>query len=80
VGSQRTSTWHEWYRDARLFLLAFIVQNRGPPALPSCLRDGLDAEFNEPRVRYALRELTQMSLVTHDKSNDTYSMHPLIHR
>ncbi|KAL2784344.1 hypothetical protein BJX66DRAFT_330034 [Aspergillus keveii] len=76
VGSQRTSTWHEWYRDARLFLLAFIVQNRGPPALPSCLRDGLDAEFNEPRVRYALRELTQMSLVTHDKSNDTYSMHP----
>ncbi|KAL3491422.1 hypothetical protein BJX62DRAFT_251390 [Aspergillus germanicus] len=80
VGSQRTSTWHEWYRDLRLFLLAFIVQNRGPPALPSCLRDGLDAEFNEPRVRYALRELTQMSLVTHDKSNDTYSMHPLVHR
>ncbi|KAL4949497.1 hypothetical protein BDW69DRAFT_198030 [Aspergillus filifer] len=36
--------------------------------------------FDEYRVRSALVELVRMSLVTHDKSTDSYSMHPLIHR
>ena len=64
----------------RLLLLGFIAQDRTPPALSFHTRRQRFGFFDEVRVRYALRELVQMSLVTHHESNDSYSMHPLVHR
>ncbi|KAL4929238.1 uncharacterized protein BDV17DRAFT_77899 [Aspergillus undulatus] len=74
-------TWYQRYNNMRLSVLAFLVQDRGPQALPSFMRAGRDlGYFDEFRVRSALIELLQMSLVTHDGSTDSYSMHPLVHR
>jgi tetratricopeptide (TPR) repeat protein len=75
------STWYQRYNDMRLFILGYITQDRSPPALPLFIREGRESGFfDEVRVRYALRELAQMSLITHHESNDSYSMHPLVHR
>ncbi|KAL4752595.1 hypothetical protein BDW72DRAFT_211557 [Aspergillus terricola var. indicus] len=56
---QQPLTWYQRYRDLR----------RGPPALPLCLRETSVDDFDESRVRYALRELTRI-----------YSIHPFVHR
>ncbi|KAL4734292.1 hypothetical protein BDV11DRAFT_209523 [Aspergillus similis] len=77
---QQALTWYQRYRNLRLSILAFAMKGRGPPALPLCLRETSVAEFDESRVRYALRELTRISLITHDNVNDSYSMHPFVHR
>ena len=75
------STWYQRYNNMRLSILSFITQNRSPPALPLFIREGRESGFfDEVRLRYALRELVQMSLITHHESNDSYSMHPLVHR
>jgi tetratricopeptide (TPR) repeat protein len=74
-------TWHQRYRNIRLLILGFITRERGPPALPRMVRDGRESGFfDEVRARYALRELVQMSLITHHESSDSYSMHPLVHK
>ncbi|KAL4797414.1 hypothetical protein BDV19DRAFT_387222 [Aspergillus venezuelensis] len=74
-------TWTQWYKNMRLLIIAFIMQDRGPPALPSFMKEERNSRhFDEYRVRSALVELVRMSLITHDKSTDSYSMHPLIHR
>ncbi|PKY00777.1 hypothetical protein P168DRAFT_275238 [Aspergillus campestris IBT 28561] len=73
-------SWYETYNNLRLFLLVYLTQGRDPPILPDFIRQGRESEtLDIPRIRYALRELTQMSLITHDESDDSYSMHPLIH-
>ncbi|KAL4813456.1 hypothetical protein BDW67DRAFT_187715 [Aspergillus spinulosporus] len=77
---QQPLTWYQRYRDLRLSILAFAMKGRGPPALPLCLRETSVADFDESRVRYALRELTRISLITHDDVNDSYSIHPFVHR
>ncbi|KAL4960320.1 uncharacterized protein BDV14DRAFT_182970 [Aspergillus stella-maris] len=74
-------TWNKWYKNMRLLMIAFVMQDRGPPALPFFMKEERNPRyFDEYRVRSALVELVQMSLITHDKSTDSYSMHPLIHR
>lgn len=74
-------TWYQTYDDIRLYLLRFIAQDQGSPALPPFIQQGRDLGFfDEVRVRYALKELVQSSLVTYDEINDSYSMHPLVHR
>jgi tetratricopeptide (TPR) repeat protein len=79
--SKMPLTWQQIYKTMRLSALNFIMQNRSPPALPSFIRNGRESGFfDEVRVRYALKELTQMSLITHHESNDSYSMHPLVHK
>ncbi|KAJ5997596.1 hypothetical protein N7522_009256 [Penicillium canescens] len=74
------SDWNQRYIELRLLLLVFLMKERGRPVLPDFIRQGRESEtLDIPRIRYALRELTQMSLITHDESDDSYSMHPLIH-
>jgi tetratricopeptide (TPR) repeat protein len=50
--------------------------------MPAVLRqgEGID-EFDEIRLRVALKELTQLSLITHHRidGNDSHSMHSLVH-
>lgn len=36
--------------------------------------------FDKIRVRAAMRQLTQYSLVVHNKERDSWSMHPLVHK
>ncbi|OQD81218.1 hypothetical protein PENANT_c029G10425 [Penicillium antarcticum] len=76
----RPLAWNQRYNDLRLSILGFIAHNRGPPALPSFIREGRElGVLDEPRVRYALSELIQVSLITHHEANDSYSIHPLLH-
>lgn len=73
-------SWYQTYENVRLFLLVYLTQGRDPPILPDLIRQGRESEHVDiPRIRYALMELTQMSLITHDEIDDSYSMHPLIH-
>ena len=45
------------------------------------VRDGRNAkEFDPDRLRRALRQLTQFSLVIHNDKTDAYSIHPLVHK
>jgi tetratricopeptide (TPR) repeat protein len=76
-------TWSKWYRTKTFELLSYIFKDRGPPALPDALREAYrSAEFDEDRLRAALRELVQMSLIARNdlNDNDSYSMHPLVHK
>ena len=40
----------------------------------------LSKEFDSDRLRVALRQLTQFSLITHSAHTDSYSLHPLVHK
>jgi tetratricopeptide (TPR) repeat protein len=58
----------------------FLVQLGFQPVLPKALRVVEGAEhFDKSRLRRALQELSQMSLITHNTANDSYSMHLLVH-
>ncbi|KAF3895608.1 Tetratricopeptide repeat domain-containing [Trichophyton interdigitale] len=79
--AERPLTWYQKYKSTQFAILSYLMQDRSPPVLPSAIREGRDLWFfDEVRIRYALRELIQMSLVTQDESSDSYSMHPLVHR
>lgn len=65
-------------------LCAAIHVYRGPPALPRLIQDGRESSSDDDndfdvRVSDALRELTSLSLVSFNKHNNTYSMHPIVH-
>jgi tetratricopeptide (TPR) repeat protein len=79
-GKGQPSDWHQRQHELRLFLQVYLTKEHGRPILPDFIREGRESEtLNVARIRYALQELTQMSLITHDGSDDSYSMHPLIH-
>ncbi|KAJ5316926.1 hypothetical protein N7508_001434 [Penicillium antarcticum] len=79
-GKGQLLDWHQRHNELRLFLLVYLTKEHGRPILPDFIRQGRESEtLDVPRIRYALKELTQMSLITHDGSDDSYSMHPLIH-
>ena len=74
-----------WRRRLREWIFQVVAQyqDRGYPVLPAALRDDDNADsFCIHRLRRALSELTQVSLVTHRRINDidVYSMHPLVHK
>ncbi|KAJ5569877.1 tetratricopeptide repeat domain-containing protein [Penicillium hispanicum] len=76
-----TLTWYQKYNQMRMLILGFIAQDRGPSTLPRFIREGRESGFFDgARLRYALKELVQMSLITYHESNNSYSMHPLVHR
>lgn len=68
----------------RHLLGAAVQVYRRPPALPGLIRDARDISSNDDdefddRLDEALRELTSLSLITFNKRNKTYSMHPIVH-
>ncbi|KAH8593285.1 hypothetical protein B0O99DRAFT_627713 [Bisporella sp. PMI_857] len=72
-----------WFRTLPSSLLTWMLANRTPPVLPDAIRDGqLLRHFDPDRLRSALKELVQTSLIVHNDSqnSDSYSMHPLIHK
>lgn len=76
----RKWSWGVILKGLAVKIIAFVTQDRTPPVLPDVLRDidGLDQD-NEVRLRAALNELTQLSLITYNDSDDNYSMHPVVH-
>ncbi|KAF2480901.1 tetratricopeptide repeat domain-containing protein [Neohortaea acidophila] len=76
----RRQNWSQWCNARLLLVLTYLNRNRSPPVLPTVLRDGRrEGRFSKSRVRAALRQLTQCSLLIHNDQKDTYSMHPLVH-
>ncbi|MCJ1462094.1 hypothetical protein MMC07_000694 [Pseudocyphellaria aurata] len=83
-GASRRKTWKQILKDMGAMVMVSIYKNRGPPVLPAMIRDvealgSVDEDSLKDRLRLALKELTQMSLVTHHPRNDSYSIHPLVH-
>lgn len=77
----RPNTWSEYFRDKFFRTLEFILKDRGPPFLPSVLRETapFDEKLLNVRLRHTLGILSRMSLITHHEDSDVYSMHPLVH-
>lgn len=73
-------SWGQIFKEMAVKFMALVTQDRTPPVLPGVLRDidGLDRD-NEVRLRAALNELTQLSLITYNDNDDNYSMHPVVH-
>jgi tetratricopeptide (TPR) repeat protein len=73
-------SWSQSMRSIGLGVYLFLMNLGSCPVLPKVLRDAEELElFDEFRLRDALKELHQMSLITYNDANDGYSMHPLIH-
>ena len=68
------------FKEIVVDTIVFLSKDRTPPVLLDGLRDidGFDRD-NEVRLRAALNELTQLSLITYNERDDNYSMHPVVH-
>jgi hypothetical protein len=75
-------TWAQFFKRLGLDIISYLLQLGNRPALPRLLSGALESEpFDELRLRKALKELFQMSLVfeNSDPKEDSYSMHPVLH-
>lgn len=59
------------FKETALEIFAFFSKDCTPPVLPDVLRDteGFDRD-SEVRLRAALNELTQLSLITYNESEE----------
>ena len=76
----KSRSWENILRNRAIEMLQFMAKDRTPPVLPEILRDThAYGPENEVRLRAALNELTQLSLITHNDKDNDYSMHPVVH-
>ena len=70
-----------WMRDASSLINTVLKADQPRPILPQVLRlpKGTSDDFDEDRLREALVELSQRSLIMYHTDRDAYSMHPLLH-
>ncbi|KAF4448457.1 tetratricopeptide repeat domain-containing [Fusarium albosuccineum] len=88
--SAQPSTHSSWLvalfdrlREAPTALLALLFRNQGPGILPKLIREAWQCggvDNADDRIRLALKELVQMSLIIRNDHTDTYAMHPIVHR
>ena len=78
-GKPRTKAWSQSLGSIGRAFYSFLVQLGVQPVLPEVLRLTDSEQFGEYRLRTALLELSQMSIITHNSANDSYSMHTLVH-
>ncbi|KAL4971289.1 tetratricopeptide repeat domain-containing protein [Aspergillus desertorum] len=71
-------TWTVWFRDWVMALLAPLT--KPCVTLPAVLRDEDDIPFDEDRLRSALSLLVGLGMLTLVDENNSYSMHPLVHK
>ena len=74
--------WAQVLRTWGIGTLAFFLRLGYRPVLPRMLSDALHSgQFDKIRLREALKELFQMSLIfaNPDPKDDSYSMHPAVH-
>ena len=82
IGKKATVPWAQYLRSLGIGILGFVLKLGYRPVLPRLLSDALESrQFDELRLRQALKELFQMSLVfaNPDPKDDSYSMHPAVH-
>jgi tetratricopeptide (TPR) repeat protein len=80
--AQPNTTWAQTFRKFGFGIFAFLLNLGYRPVLPRMLGDALGSRsFDELRLREALKELFQFSLVfaNPDPKDDSYSMHPAVH-
>ena len=74
--------WAQVLKSFGLGILGFLLKLGYRPVLPKMLSDAVESKcFDEQRLREALKELFQMSLVfaNPNPKDDSYSMHPAVH-
>ena len=71
--------WAKVLKEKGIELVEYLFPDRGPPVLPDVLRDSESRAFDEFRLRKALTELSQRSLIIHNDFTDSYFMHPIVH-
>ena len=74
--------WSRSFRNVGYAVLTFLLNLGYRPVLPKMLSDAVKSKsFDELRLREALKELFQMSLIfaNPDPKDDSYSMHPAVH-
>jgi tetratricopeptide (TPR) repeat protein len=75
----RPKSWTETIRDLLIEVIGLLRRGERP-ILPDLLAwNDFPEAFDDSRLRAALKELQKMSLVTHDREHDSYSMHPVVH-
>ena len=82
INRKPISPWARSFKSFRIGILAFFLKLGYRPVLPRMLSDALESrQLDELRLREALKELFQMSLVfaNPDPKDDSYSMHPAVH-
>ncbi|CAD6590890.1 MAG: hypothetical protein ASARMPREDX12_004774 [Alectoria sarmentosa] len=82
IGTRPSVPWAHKFRTFGFGVLAFLLKLGYRPVLPRMLSDALESRrFDDLRLREALKELFQMSLVfaNPDPKDDSYSMHPAVH-
>ena len=80
VAPTNIRTWKDTCKAVILGVAGLIYKERTPPLLPRLFRDCNHFEqVGEFRLLAALNELTQLSLITFNEVNDSYSMHPVVH-
>lgn len=77
--NSKPKPWAKVLKGKGVELVEYLFPDRGPPVLPDVLRDSESIAFDEFRLRKALTELSQRSLVIHNDATDSYSMHPVVH-
>ena len=78
--NRNPKSWSQTFENMKFEALIFLLKDRSPPVLPKVLRDTEDLGFfDDLRLRMALNELRQNSLVTRNDATDSYSMHPIVH-
>ena len=75
----KPTSWRTKFRAKGMEVLEYLVSEHGLPVLPDALRISDSRVFDEFRVRRALTELTQHSLITYHQDSDCYSCHAIIH-
>ena len=75
-------TWKQTFKRMGIETFSFLLRISSRPVLPRFLCDNLESGvFDEVRLRQALRELFQTSLISadSDSKDDSYSIHPAVH-
>ena len=76
----KSRSWEQMLKGIKIEILQFVSKDRTPPVLPEILRN-TDAfgRDNKVRLRAALNELSQLSLITYKDNDNDYSIHPVVH-
>ncbi|KAH6662555.1 hypothetical protein B0J14DRAFT_662619 [Halenospora varia] len=80
---RRSSARQGWSRTLQNARRALVLAGLTPPVLPDVIRDGQSSnDFDTDRLRFALKELVQLSLIIRKdtQESESYFLHPLAHR
>ncbi|TVY47670.1 Kinesin light chain [Lachnellula occidentalis] len=80
---EKPKSWSQTFNELMFWLRMELQKDRSGPVLPHIHRDvlsgSLPADSYDFRLRAALHVLVQWSLITHEETNNSYSIHPLVH-